>query len=252
MLILVFLAMGCNPLDSRLIPNTQSLENESEGTTSVSPTMMPEEPIFRDDFNGQLNPAWNWQNEDTSRYNLNDDGWLEITGGDEIILTDGQQTNLLWVTLPEDDFEIFIHLKSQPQFDFQRAGLLLYKDSEHYISLSRGYCMQCVLGGNGVFLVYNLNGSQGRYTAATDAVDMYLMLISRQGVVGTFYAVEWHHWQFLASLGNTTAFERVSLSVTNDSTWDDGYDVVGKFDYFEIRHPTQIVPTPTPILLQQG
>lgn len=37
---------------------------------------------------------------------------------------------------------------------------------------------------------------EGRYTAATDAVDMYLLLVSGQGVVGAFYAIEWHHWQF--------------------------------------------------------
>ncbi|MBI3169653.1 MAG: hypothetical protein HYZ22_14320 [Chloroflexi bacterium] len=237
---------------TRQTSNTPSLENETGAATNVSPTMTPEGPIFRDDFNSQLNAAWTWENEDASRYRMNENGWLEITGGDESIMTNGQQTNLLWITLPEDDFEIFIHLKSQPQSDFQRAGLLLYKDSEHYISLSRGYCMQCVLGGNGIFLEYNLNGSQGRYTTATNAVDLYLMLISRQGVVGAFYAVEWHHWQYLASLGSNVDFERVSLSVTNDSTWDDGYDVVGRFDYFEIRRHMPFVPTPTPILLRQG
>ena len=243
-LILVFLATGC-----RLASNTPSLKNDPDSAEAPSKS---ESPIFRDDFNSQLNAAWMWENEDASRYRMNENGWLEITGGDESIMTNGQQTNLLWVTLPEDDFEIFIHLKSQPQYDFQRAGLLLYKDSEHYISLSRGYCMQCVLGGNGVFLEYNLNGSQGRYTAATDAVDLYLMLISRQGVIGAFYAAERHHWQYLASFESNVAFEHIGLSVTNDSTWDNGYDVIGSFDYFEIRRPMPFVPTPTPILLQQG
>ena len=245
MIILVFLAMGC-----RLASHIPSLKNGFDPITETPTTF--EEPIFRDDFNGQLNPAWEWENEDPSRYKVNEDGWLEIMGGGESILAGGRQTNLLWITLPKDDSEISIHLKSQPLFDFQRAGLLLYKDSEHYISLSHGYCMQCVLGGDGIFLEYNLNGSQGRYTATANAVDLYLMLVSEQGTVRAFYAIESGQWQHLASLENNIHFKHVSLTVTNDSEWDNGYDIVGMFDYFEIRRPTQCAPTPTPMRLEQG
>jgi len=176
-IILVFLAIGCNTVP---ISDTPSLENGSDTAPRVSPTMIPVMPTFRDDFSGQLNPDWKWQNEDVSEWKVNENGWLEITGGDESIMAGGQQTNLVWVPLPEGGFEISIHLKSQPLFDFQRAGLLLYEDSENYVSLSRGYCMECVLGGNGIFLKYSLNGSRGRYTAAANAVDLYLMLVSEQ------------------------------------------------------------------------
>jgi len=174
------------------------------------------------------------------------DGWLEITGGDSSILAGRQQPNLLWVALPEGTYEISIHLKSRPLFDFQRAGLLLYQDARHYISLSLGHCLQCVLGGRGIFLEFNLNGNRGKYAAPTDATDLYLRLLSEHGAVSAFYAAEAGQWQHIASLQNDIGFEYAALSVTNDSIWDTGYDLVGLFDYFEIRRPTEVVPTPAP------
>jgi len=214
--------------------------------------MIPVMPTFRDDFSGQLNPDWNWQNEDVSHYKVNEDGWLEITGGSENILAGEQQTNLLWTSLPEGDFVISIHLKSQPLFDFQQAGLLLYEDSENYISLSRGYCMQCVLGGSGVFLVYNFKGDRVSYASATDVTDLYLMLIRVGGVISGFYATESGRWLQVASLHNGSRFYHAGLSVTNDSTWNEGLDVIGMFDFFEIRPAFHQKPTPIPGSYQQG
>ena len=248
-IILIFPAIGCNTAP---ISNTPSLENGSDTTPRVSPTMIPVMPTFRDDFSGQLNPDWKWQNEDASHYKVNEDGWLEITGGSENILADEQQTNLLWTSLPEGDFVISIHLKSQPLFDFQQAGILLSDDSGQYVSLSRGYCMQCVLGGSGVFLVYNLEGNRVRYASATDATDLYLMLIRVGGVISGFYATEAGQWRQVASLRNGSRFYHVGLSVTNDSTWNEGLDVIGIFDFFEIRPSFHQKPTPIPGSYQQG
>ncbi len=236
-IVLIIFALGCR-FGSNILPP----KSDSDATAESPAT--PQEPIFRDDFNGQLNPAWAWQNEDVTHYKINEDGWLEITGGSESILAGGQQTNLLWMQLPEGDFVISIHLKSQPLFDFQRAGILLFKNSEQYVSLSRGYCMQCVLGGSGIFLEYISKGGRTRYAVATDATDLYLMLIRGRGVLSGFYATEASQWQNIANLENDIRFERVALSVTNDSTWDEGYDVVGMFDYFEIRSVFHQKPAP--------
>lgn len=247
----VSLAIGCSLLITRLPHKTLSVMNDP-GTTGVSPTIIPAGTIFRDDFNGPLSPAWEWENEEAPNYQINENGWLEITAGDESLLTGGKQTNLLWITLPQGNFEISIHLRSQPLFDFQRAGLLLYRDPDHYILLSHGYCMQCVLGGSGIFLEFSLNGHRGRYTTTFSASDLYLMLIIEQGAVSAFYAIEAGQWQHIASLKSDIHFERAALSVTNDNTWDTGYDLIGIFDYFVIRRPTQIAPTPTPSSFQQA
>jgi beta-xylosidase len=197
-------------------------------------------PVFRDDFdNGHLNSTWTWQNRNTSAYKIID-GWLEITGGSESILTGGEQPNLLWQTLPHGDFVIVIHISSQPLFDFQKTGLILFADTDNYISLSRGYCMKCVLGGSGIFLEHSLNGDRARAAVATDATDLFLMLIRTGGFISAFYSVEAEQWHVIKNIKTSILFEQVGLSVTNDSMLEFGYDVVGKFDFFEIRpffHP---------------
>ena len=60
------------------ISNTPSLENGSDTAPRVSPTMIPVTPTFRDDFNGHLNPDWEWQNEDASHYKVNDDAAVPV------------------------------------------------------------------------------------------------------------------------------------------------------------------------------
>ncbi len=78
------------------------------------------------------------------------------------------------------------------------------------------------------------------------------MLIVEDGAVNAFYALEEAQWQHIASVKNDIRFERAALSVTNDTASNTGYDLIGMFDYFEIRSPTQIAPTPTPGLFQQA
>ncbi len=245
MAILACFGMGCRPRSSIPLP-------QNDPNPSIEAPSTFEGTIFRDDFSGHLSPEWKWQDEEPSRYQITNDGWLEITGGDRSVLTDGQQANLLWIDLPEGDFEILLHLRSRPLFDFQQAGLLIYQDPENYLSLTRGYCMECVLGGEGVFLEYSSNGDQGRFTAAISASDLYLILVVEQGIVSAYYAIEENQRQHLASIKNTFILERAALSVTNDSVWDEGYDIVGSFDYFEIRRPTHFTPKPTPIFFQQA
>ncbi|MBE7436597.1 MAG: hypothetical protein HS100_21960 [Anaerolineales bacterium] len=226
--ILALYAMGCGSGSN--IPSPK----ENSDIIAEAPAIS-QEPIFRDDFNGNLNPAWTWQNEDMSHYKVKEDGWLEIIGGDESVLAGGQQANLLWTSLPVGDFVILIHLKSQPLFDFQRAGILLSGNSGEYVSLNRGYCMECVLGGSGIFLEHNLEGDRRRFSVATEATDLYLMIIRSRGIIGGFYAVETGQWQNIGNIENEISFERVGLDVTNNSKWENGYDVVGRFDFFEMR-----------------
>ncbi len=197
-------------------------------------------PVFRDDFDGgYIDPAWTWQNREASTYQIKD-GWLEITGGSESFLTGGEQTNLLWQTLPQGDFVLTIRLKAQPLFDFQRSGIILFTDADNYVFLSRGYCMQCVLGGSGIFLEYNLDNDKARAAVSTDSTEMFLMLIRTGNGIGAFYSVENGLWKNLANIETRFPFAYVGLSVTNDSQWEQGYDVVGGFDFFDLRpffHP---------------
>jgi hypothetical protein len=109
-------------------------------TATVVPTATPENQLFRDDFNGLLQPGWTWENENPNRWNLTSDGWLEILGEDAALLYGQAQSNLLWRELPESDFAITVHLNAVPVANFQQATIYLYEDTQNYVAINRGYC----------------------------------------------------------------------------------------------------------------
>ncbi|MCC7119078.1 MAG: hypothetical protein IT310_11175 [Anaerolineales bacterium] len=207
--------------------------------------------LFHDDFQNQLNPLWAWENEDASRWRINQRGWLEITGGDQSVLAGAPQSNLLWLPAPKINLIITTRLKTQPLFNYQQSGLLLFNTAGRYISLSRGYCQECVLGGSGIFLEHNLEGKRVRLALPSEATELSLMFIQTNASVGAFYALETGNWQNFITLQNPQPLERVGLSVTNDSAWEEGYDVIGQFDYFEMRPLFHQIPMPHPGYFQQ-
>ena len=221
------------PLQTPL-PQTNTPEQTATATLALTPT--PEGQIFRDDFTGQLRPEWSWVNENPSRWMITDDGWLKIVGEDLMLMGDGYQSNLLWITLPEGDFAISVHLQAQPVVNFQQASIHLYENNENYVAINRGYCKPC--GGNAIFMEYKIDKSFGTYNQLTNVTDLYLKLVSQGNVITGYYAFEPDQWQRLGRVGNYFQFKRGGLGVSNcdrDHTSSD--DLIGMFDYFEIARP---------------
>jgi hypothetical protein len=204
---------------------------------SAAATETPVGQIFRDDFSGRLGPGWTWENEDPSRWTITPDGWLQIIGGDESLLHDGTQSNLLWRDLPSGNFQVTVHVKASPTDDFQQATLYLYEDPSNYMAINRGYCSPCATGGNGVYMEYKIGGAWGSYNAAVAATDLYLRLMSQDGVLSGYYALSPDDWIRLGRFGDYFAFKRVGLGVSNVDSQGINADLVGQFDWFEIDRP---------------
>jgi beta-xylosidase len=245
-LALLLLLSGCQSGEQMRLARIASTAGAPPLAALLTPSPAPL-PVFLDEFGGPLDPGWSWQDEDTSRWNLEGDGWLAIKGAEGSIVQGESQANILWRSLPGGSFEVSIHLASQPLFDSQRAGLLLYHDPQHYIALSQGYCSECVLGGTGVFLEYQLGSEHGRYSQRSSTTDLYLMLLDEPGIVSGFYAIQEGQWQHLASIPNSTVFQQVGLSVTSGHAGEQGDGLLGRFDYFRIALPQSLAPTPTPV-----
>ena len=84
------------PAESPQPSNTPVLP---EPTNTAEPSPTPEPILFFDDFEGGLDPAWNWQNEDPDRWEITADGWLAI----QAVVNIGAMTGLLplkGITLP--------------------------------------------------------------------------------------------------------------------------------------------------------
>jgi len=193
---------------------------------------------FRDDFSRpSLQPEWWWESENPSHWRILPDGWLEITGEDASLVQGGSQNNTLWTDLPAGDFEVSIHLVADPSADFQQAAIYLYENSDNYVAVLRGYCHPCGVGGNGIFMEYKADGRLEVFSLAAEETDL-LLRITRQGdQLSGLYAFEPGQWQVVGILNHQFAFSRVGIGVSNVDNGGIEHDLVGMFDYFEIRGP---------------
>lgn len=215
------------------VPTATPLPPPTE-TPKPTSTPLPEGVLFRDDFNGELQPGWTWENENPDKWTFTDDGWLQIIGEYDALLGEETQTNLLWYPLPQGNFVITAHLQTKPFEDFQQAAIFIYEDPENYITINRGYCSPCAPKGNGFYMDYKISGEWGNYNIATSAEDVYLRLENKDNVLSGFYATAPDQWERLGRFGNYFQFEKVGIGVSNAHA--EG-DVIGLFDYFEISLP---------------
>ena len=212
-------------------PTDTSVPTETPKPTN---TPLPEGVLFRDDFEGEFQPGWEWENENPAKWTFTDDGWLQIIGEQNTLLSADKQSNLLWYPLPAGDFAIAVHLKTKPFENFHQAAIYIYEDKDNYITINRGYCGICSTGGNGFYMDYKISGKWGNYYIATDAADVYLRLESKGTILSGYYATEPDQWQRLGRFGNYFQFTKVGIGVSNVGASE---DVVGLFDYFEISLP---------------
>lgn len=224
------------PADTE-VPPTDAPTDIPQPTETLPPptnTPLPEGVIFRDDFEGELQPDWEWENEDIFKWALTDDGWLEIEGQADSLLGDGTQKNLLWRNLPKGDFVISAHLIANPSENFHQATIYIYENPENYIAINRGFCDICETGGGGFYMEYKIDQAWGAYQMATDAENVYLRLESKDKTLSGYYATEEGQWERLGRFGDYFEFSKVGIGVTNVQAES---VVTGYFDYFEISLP---------------
>ncbi|MGB8252359.1 MAG: nucleoside hydrolase, partial [Anaerolineaceae bacterium] len=209
----------------------------ASGTSEPTPARTPVGQIFRDDFTGSLQSGWTWLDENPPHWTILSDGWLQIIGEDDSLISDATQSNLLCRTAPEGDFQITVHLTANPTADFQQAALFLYQDGNNYVSMNRGYCGLCGIGG-GMFMDNKFSGSLGSFKVKTQEKDVYLRLVSQDQTVVGYYSFDNEDWQRFGRVGNYLEYSDICLGVSNvDSAGKENSNITGKFDYIEISQP---------------
>jgi hypothetical protein len=216
---------------------TQTDTPEPTAKATIIPTDTPVGQIFRDDFNGSLQPGWQWQSENPARWKISSDGWLEILGEDATLLGDGYQSNLLCREAPQGDFQFTVHLSAQTTDNFQQAALYIFKDADNYLTFNRGYCSFCPSGGNGFYLDYKYAGQIGTYSIIATSPDVYLRFLSQGHSITGYYAYDPAKWQRLGSVGNFLEQYKICLGVSNADHAGLNADLLGRFDYVEIIRP---------------
>lgn len=224
------------PVKAEIAPPTDTLVPSQTPLPTDTPiptqTPLPENVLFRDDFNGPLQPGWEWENENPQMWGFTGDGWLRIKGESDSLLGENYQSNLLWYPLPEGSFIVTIHLKARASKDFHQAGIFLYEDPKNYVMVNRGFCGVC--GGAGFYMDHKMGRDWGNYHAMTQAEDVYLRLENNDDTITGYYATGPDQWQRLGRVGNYYQFKKVGIGVSNVHAQD---MLVGLFDYFEISRP---------------
>ncbi len=253
--LIVLLSTGCSSMQTNIVPEatipsiepsaTALIKIDTQPTSTANPTQtlpptetasptntaLPPGVIFRDDFNGSLQPGWTWENENKDKWTFTDDGMLQIIGQGESLLIENRQYNLLWLELPPGEFVVTVHLITKPFQDFHQAAIFLYEDPKNYVTINRGFCSPCATGGNGFFMDYKVSGAWGDYNYKTEATDVYLRLESKGQTISGYFATEPGNWQRLGRFGNYFTFKKVGLGVSNCRS---SSDVLALFDYFEV------------------
>ena len=227
------------------VPTEVLTEVPTEVPTELPPTAtpLPEGVVFRDDFNGSLQPGWTWRNEDPSRWSFVENGWLEIAGDDISLFMEDERgmINFLTRDLPDGQFEIITHIQADPNESFEQAAIYIFEDEDNYIALNTGYCGICAVGGPGFFMETYIDNNpfrdfyQIRREASTTEVKLKLVN-NGESIIG-FYALPDGDWQRVGAFGHFFDFNSVGLGATNSNTEGVEEDVVARFDYFEIRQP---------------
>lgn len=215
-----------------------SATGTTPGTPGPTANGPPAGQLFRDDFSGDLQTGWTWQDEVPALWSITPDGWLQITGEDDALVVGGRQSNLLCRPAPQGDYQVTVHLSADPVENFQQAALILYQDGMNYIVVNRGFCSVCLEGGKAVFMDNNVLGSSGTYRKPTQATDVWLRLVNQDRSITGYYAFEQDDWQLFGEADDKLQTHQICLGVTNmDREGTLPPILVGRFDYIEISQP---------------
>jgi hypothetical protein len=210
-----------------------------EPTATISLTATPESQIFRDDFDGSLQPGWIWDEEDPERWtfvDVNGKQWLQLTGN-------SGRSNVLMRDVPTGDFAIVAHIKADPRLNFHQASIFIFQDTSNYVAVNTGYCQPCSVGGYGYFMETAASGGDvlGHFYEAPRAAedtDVYLKIDIVDDVISGYYATTPDEWTRIGRFGNFFELNSIGLSATNSSPPSGTpEDIIAQFDFFEVTTP---------------
>lgn len=215
-----------------------------EPTFTPTTTPLPEGVLFRDDFEGYLQPGWEWINENPEKWSLVEFGdaqWLQIIGDNAGGFSD-DRTNILMRPLPEGDFVITAHVVADPRVNHHQANIFIFEDPQNYIVMNFGFCDHCGLesgSGHGYFMETiienNPFGDVYAIPRSAEDTDVYLRLVNQDGSITGYFATEFGDWQRIGAFGNYFEFVSVGLGSTNSVPEEyEIENIEALFDYFEI------------------
>jgi regulation of enolase protein 1 (concanavalin A-like superfamily) len=232
------------PTSSTSTTTTPTATTTTTTTTTTVTTTPPAEgtPVFGDDFQDELNPAWTWTDpNDDATYDLAArPGWIRFTVPDNNDLANATNYDAPRLLIPwEGDFTIETVVEFDPQLEYQGAGILVWDGEGNFLRYEFGFGG---LGGEEKNIAvltqqdYFL-GIGTSYPLPSIATHMTLWL-TRKG--NRFYASYQQQNRPKANFGGSfvdlTLNSAVQVGIVQISQYNT-YTLSADFDYFKITSP---------------
>jgi hypothetical protein len=231
--------------DVPISTNTSQPTEAPTATNSSQPTEVPS-TSFVDDFEGSLDPSWDWVNEDPTRWRLTEDSWLEITAanpgfgaGEENNI---RMTNALTRPAPQGSFTLTTRVYANPYENFQQAGINVFIDGHNYVSILTAFCQPCLPESGSGFLMEAFKDNQyvsGGMVAERDLAltDVYLRLVydADAKTVTGFVGRQPDQWQQIGVIEDFPPIQYISLGAANAPSQEGQLEnLLAAFAYIEI------------------
>jgi predicted amidohydrolase YtcJ/regulation of enolase protein 1 (concanavalin A-like superfamily) len=220
----------------------------AEGMQALCPAQTAEPTLespagggFRDEFDGQVpGEGWTWIRENPNLWSLSEQpGFLTLSTGNGSLLRAGGTAPILLRPAPSGDFEVQTRLQLSPSQNFQFAGILIYRDDDHFVALGRAYCgfiPPCV--GDGAYLDNDEEVVAGEILTVAAAglpsgEPIHLRLV-RQGETYTgYWSSDGESWTEVGVTSASFTPQSIGLFAANSATGAASIPV--GFDFIEIR-----------------
>jgi hypothetical protein len=195
--------------------------------------------VFRDDFNGSLDPGWSWYQTDSPGWSLDHTpGWLRLNLSQGNFFTGSPPGNLLLRPAPSGDFRLETFLRFSPHNNFELAGLVVVFGDRSVLQFGRGFCYSeggsAGCAGDALYFDNIQDGSPvGGNFAAPAALGLdYVLRLERQGnAYLTSFSTDGLAWTAIGSHSVEKAPVSIGL-IAAQSTVASPY---ADYDYFEME-----------------
>ncbi|MBN1858283.1 DUF1349 domain-containing protein [Candidatus Bipolaricaulota bacterium] len=209
-------------------------ESEAEAPApqeTQTPAAQSDNSAWADEFDGTAESGWAWLNpSDAARASLTErSGYLTIpTQPGAANPLNGAMIR----TAPGSDFVIETHVLVAPNENFQRAGLLIFGDMQHFLVLGHAYCgfvdYGCVR--NGIYFDSTLS-TDNHATATPSEDEAWLRLTKTGNRVRAEYSSDGAAWQLIGEHAFTWT-GTPSIGIIADGNRAGG--VPAEFDFFRV------------------
>ncbi len=197
--------------------------------------------VMTDGFNAAtLGKNWSWVREDPTHWSLSAaPGNLRIISQDGTLFsTYNNAKNLLLMDLPLGDFQFTTKVNFAPVEQYQYAGILLYQDDDHYLSVARAF------GSPNKIIETRYETPEGGYhSSSRDYADptVYLRLIRQGSDYFSQYSADGVNWFSAGEATLSLTNLKIGLTVVDGET---PLETPADFDFVTLEKSAYAVNLP--------